>query len=60
MNKILINHLFDVELDTIQHSGWSEGSLIKDKTIVSLPNVRHRNDNYMMGSNKHFYSFRPG
>jgi hypothetical protein len=49
MNEILVNHLLDVESDTIQHSGGSEGSLVKDETIVSLPNIRHRNDDYMMG-----------
>lgn len=49
MNVILINHFLDVDSDTIQHSGGSEGNLIKDKTIVSLPDVSHRNDDYMMG-----------
>jgi len=34
MNVILINHFLDVDSDTIQHSGGSEGNLIKDKTIV--------------------------
>ena len=49
MNVILINHFLDVDSDTIQHSGGSEGNMIKDnKTIVSLPDVSHRNDDYMM------------
>lgn len=39
----------DIESDTVQHSGESEGNLIKDKTIVNLPNVRHHNDDYMIG-----------
>ncbi|GAN06409.1 hypothetical protein MAM1_0122c05891 [Mucor ambiguus] len=39
----------DVESDTIQYGGGNEGSLIKDETIVSLPNIRHRNDDYMLG-----------
>ena len=49
MNEILVDHLLDVETDTIQHSGGSEGNLIEDKTILSLPNINHRNDDYMMG-----------
>ena len=49
MNVVLINHLLDVESDVVQHSSGREGDLIEDKTIVSLPNVSQRNDDYMMG-----------
>jgi hypothetical protein len=48
MNEILVNHLSDFESGTIQHSGGSEGSLVKYETTVSLPNIRHRNHDYIM------------
>ncbi|KAI8636024.1 hypothetical protein BD408DRAFT_113269 [Parasitella parasitica] len=39
MNDVFIDYLLDVESDTIQHSDGSKGSLVEDKTIMSLLNV---------------------
>lgn len=48
VNDVLINRLLDVELGTIQYTGGSEGNLVEYRTIASLPNVSHRNEDYMM------------
>lgn len=48
MNLIFINHLLDVESDTVHDSGGDERFLIEYQTIVSLPNISHRDNDYEM------------